>query len=277
MSSSVNDHPSWNIDKGWNAVLEQIHGQAANPVRSFRIGRWSGWGAALVAAVALVIGLGRTVVFNTDSRTSSASVYTTPSGQRASITLPDGSQVVLNAGTRLEVPSDFNRNQRRLKLSGEALFSVQHNSTAPFTVVAGDNEVRVLGTRFVVRRFDTDSVTLVAVKEGKVEVSSSVLSANQEILISPAGRQVLQPTSPSRFSFERGVISFDGITLKDAIQDLNRWFDADIQLGDLSLEERRLEGDYGQGTAGSLAEILELTFDIRVVKEGRTLTLYPRG
>lgn len=291
LPNGIVDHPSWDLDRGWGDVLKQIDSPAArqklseplaytasvsskNPLMT----RWYALSMGLALAIAFAIGLGKSPGFSSGSQLpNSISTYTTPTGQRASITLPDGSYVMLNAGSSLEVPVDFNRKQRKLELRGEAFFSVKHHGGAPFTVIAGDNEARVLGTRFVVRNFDTDSAMLVAVEDGKVEVSSSVLTANQEILIDRSGRQVLQSASPSRFSFERGILSFDGIALEDAIQDLNRWFDADVRLGDPGLAERRIEGDYGHGTAGNLAEILELTFDIRVVKDGRTLTLYPRG
>ena len=71
-----------------------------------------------------------------------------PAGQRMQMTLADGSHVQLNAGTTLEYPVVFDRKARRVKLSGEALFEVTHDSSHPFIVETFATDIQVLGTKF---------------------------------------------------------------------------------------------------------------------------------
>jgi ferric-dicitrate binding protein FerR (iron transport regulator) len=66
------------------------------------------------------------------------------------------------------------------------------------------------------------------------------------------------------------------MSLANAIPELNRWYDADVRLADPSLASQPVEGNVSAGSLSDLANILELSLDIRVVRAGRVLTLYPR-
>jgi transmembrane sensor len=98
-------------------------------------------------------------------------VITTGVGEQRQVVLKDGTRVYLNTDTRLVVK--YSEAARRVELSrGEALFNVAKKSDWPFVVVAGDREVRALGTSFVVRREDQQLAVMLV--EGKVVVSPVV-------------------------------------------------------------------------------------------------------
>lgn len=204
------------------------------------------------------------------------STYTTGNGQRATITLPDGSTVVLNVASRLEVPTDYAAGHRVVQLVGEGLFTVLPHSGTPFTVIAGSVTARVLGTSFVVRHYPADTTATVVVREGKVAVRSMVLTAARQLVVSRTGMMRVGQADPSQFSFVTGVLSFDGVPLRDAIVVLDRWFDADVRLGDTALGARQVSGGFTAGSLSDLTESLELMFNARVVRDGRVLTVYPR-
>lgn len=199
--------------------------------------------------------------------------YATTNGQRATITLPDGSMVALNVASRLEVPVDYVAGNHALRLDGEALFTVRHEGSL-FTVNAGGEIVRVLGTSFAVRRYSTDSVTMVAVREGKVAVRTSVLTAGRQIEIGRASTRFGRADT-SRFAFAAGVLVLDDCSFPNAIAELDRWFDADIRLGDAELVRRRISISFAPGSVADLVSVLQL-MDLRVVREGRRLTLFSR-
>jgi len=202
--------------------------------------------------------------------------YATMNGERATITLPDGSHVTLGVASQLDVPTDFARRDRTLRLKGEAVFAVAHQGGMPFTVVAGATVARVLGTTFLVRRYATDTTTVVAVREGKVAVRSVVLAATQQISVSLTGQTRLQPADAALFTFTTGVLTLEDMTLAHAIAELDRWYDVDIRLGDPALAMQGIGGKFLAGSVSDLAALLEMTFDVRVVRDGRVLTLYPR-
>ena len=83
------------------------------------------------------------------------------------VSLEDGSVVTLGAATAMHVR--FTEEERRVHLGfGEAFFSIAHEETRPFFVEAGDTVVRVVGTKFDVRR--SQAQVSISVAEGTVEV-----------------------------------------------------------------------------------------------------------
>ena len=202
--------------------------------------------------------------------------YTTGNGQRATITLPDGGTVSLNVASRLEVPMDYMMGNRTVRLVGEGLFTVSHHNGTPMTVMAGGTAARVLGTSFVVRRYLSDTATMVAVRDGKVAVGTSVVTAAHMVAVGRDGVARLHASDASLFTFATGVLTLNWLPLPAAIVELDRWYDADIRLGDPALATRSANGKVGVGSLTDLAEILTLTYDVRVVRDGRVLTLYPR-
>ena len=213
------------------------------------------------------------------------STYVTPNGQRATITLPDGNIVTLNVGSRLDVPADYLTAHRTLRLVGEALFNVTHRAGTPFLVFAGGATARVLGTTFLMRHYSTDTATTIAVREGKVAVQRAstirptapiVLMAARQVEITPTGAMHVHLADTAQYTFADGVLTLDGLSLQAAIPQLNRWYDVDIRLGDTALARRQIEGGFTAGSPAELEEQLAWAFKLRVVRAGRTLTLFPQ-
>lgn len=240
--------------------------------------RWL-WSAGVAAAIVAVTVLGwRAGVSHVRERVAQSTLtYTTGNGERAKITLPDGSTVSLNVASRLDVPADYAAGNRTVRLTGEALFTVSHQAQTGFAVIAGGVPVRVLGTSFMTRHYATDTATTVAVQTGKVGVRSVVVTAAQQVAVGPAGMiGTVRPADASQFSFAAGVLTLKSVPFPEAIQELDRWYDADIRLGDPSLRTQRVTGECAAGSLADLTNILELTFNVRVVRNGRVLTLFPR-
>ena len=106
-------------------------------------------------------------------------------GQRRQITLPDGSEAWISAGSTLAYPERFLRT-RTIQLSGEAYFSVVKNKTKPFIVETEHLSVNVVGTEFNVTSYPKDDKTTTALVSGKIKVSvqngkSVILSPSQQL------------------------------------------------------------------------------------------------
>lgn len=234
------------------------------------LGVWSTAAALLVLAAVAVLG-----VSHRAHKLVSMMTYATGNGERATIMLPDGGTVSLNVASRLEVPADYAAGDRTVRLTGEGLFSVPHRSGRPFTVTAGNATARVLGTTFLVRHYTADTTSVVAVQDGKVAVGKAVLTANRLAEVGHGGIPYVRRADASLFTFATGILTINGVPLSQAIADLDRWYNVDIRLGDSTLATRPLKGEFAAGSVGDLAAILQLTFNIRVVRDGRVLTLYP--
>lgn len=147
-----------------------------------RVFRYS---AAAAAAVALLLGVWQLGTQHTlDTISNRVAVMEVPAGQYIKMTLEDGTNVWLNAGSRLEYPPVFEKKLRQVKIAGEALFEVTHDAERPFVVETYASKIEVLGTRFNVfadRERNQFSTTLV---EGRVKVSS-LLNASECFIMEP--------------------------------------------------------------------------------------------
>ena len=239
---------------------------------------WYTLGAVATGAALLVTGwaFGRTGRRPAPSGVT-YTTYATTNGQQARITLPDGNTVSLGVASRLEVPTNYSAGNHTVRLPlGEAFFSVSHHAGVPFTVLTGTTAARVLGTAFTVRHYAADTSTIVAVRDGKVAVGHTVVTAQQLVAIGSNGTPRVRPADASWFSFASGVLMLDSTRLSSAIPELDRWYDADIRLGDPSLASQMVEGNFTTGSLADLAAVLEWTFQVRVVRDGRVVTLYPK-
>ncbi|MDR2919548.1 MAG: FecR family protein [Tannerella sp.] len=118
-----------------------------------------------------------------------------PKGQRASLTLSDGTKVWLNAQSQFIYPTDFSSKHREVSLIGEGFFEVTHNDKKPFIVNTDLVKVKVLGTKFNVKAHP-DETLLVTLSEGKVEVSDNEIQ----------NTVTLKPDQQVAYSKEKGFL-----------------------------------------------------------------------
>jgi ferric-dicitrate binding protein FerR (iron transport regulator) len=151
--------------------------------------------------------------------------------------LPDGSTVVLNAGSHLEYPASFDGMQHReVLLRGEGYFDIQHDASKPFIVRTGNLTTTVLGTAFNIKAYDYEKNITVTVTRGKVQVSDEgrnlgVITPNQEITFDKSARQSQQRSVDSNeaIAWKSHDIFFDDITLQEAATELEARFHVSIR------------------------------------------------
>jgi len=149
--------------------------------------RWSRKLAVAAAVVAISIGIYLLYTGKTKSIAAPSlyAAHTQAPGYTRHIVLPDGSTVVLHAGSTLDYPAAFSSGSREVSLQGEAYFDVRHDDKAPFVIHTGKIFTTVLGTAFDISS-DSNKVT-VSVTGGKVRVEDgkkvlAVLASNQQIV-----------------------------------------------------------------------------------------------
>jgi ferric-dicitrate binding protein FerR (iron transport regulator) len=105
-----------------------------------------------------------------------------PKGEQARIILPDGTEVHLNADSRLVYPSRFTGKQREVRLTGEAFFHVKRDTSHPFHIISGNLMTTVLGTSFNVKCYQNDKQVKVALVTGKVKLDRITDSISKNVL-----------------------------------------------------------------------------------------------
>jgi transmembrane sensor len=230
---------------------------------------------ASVVAVALVVGIA--FRHNPWSVDNGDNEYATQVGERSSITLTDGSTVVLNTDSRMKVA--FNPQVRRVQLlAGQAWFEVAKNQSRPFVVEAGDRKVTAHGTAFDVRLQDHDRVQVTLI-EGRVSVDALKdggagpnIPADHEDLL-PGDQLVVTATRPptkrkadvtKATSWREGQIIFDDDTLAAAVAEVNRYSAKKIVLADPHLASLRMSGVFIAGHSDSFVETVSGNFPIKV-------------
>lgn len=171
-------------------------------------------------------------------------VLNTPKGGTYRITLPDGSNVWLNAASTLTYPSRFDDAERIVELEGEAFFEIkeqrikeqgQHAHTRlPFLVRTASQTVEVLGTSFNISAYPDDPETKTTLVEGSVSVSqltaqpSHLLKPSQQATLSN-GRLSIQEVDVSPFvGWKEGLFVLSDVPLRSAVRQLERWYDVEF-------------------------------------------------
>jgi len=160
---------------------------------------------------------------------------TTPAGGQFRVTLPDGTDVWLNAASSLKYPSRFGGTERCVELHGEAYFEVRKNKKLPFTVRAEQVDIRVLGTHFNVMAYTNEPSVNTTLLEGAVSLSSArahqLLAPGQQALASKtAGDIVLRNVNvEDAVAWKNGYFSFRRENLKTAMHKIARWYNVEVQ------------------------------------------------
>jgi transmembrane sensor len=229
---------------------------------------------AMAASLILAVAAGGTAYLLRDP------VYETVVGGHRTVTLNDGTRVSLNTDSRMVI--DYRRHERRVRLErGEALFEVAKNKARPFIVEAGEENVRALGTTFVVRR-DAAKVEVTLI-EGRVEVSKpkaarasasvSVLSPGQRATVRGAKVALDRPQLKAVIAWRHGELLFDDVSLLTAAAEVNRYGETHVVLGDPNLNEIRVSGVFETGAPNEFAVAIATLHGLKTETAGADIIL----
>lgn len=195
---------------------------------------------AVLLPILLLSGLGFYLNRQTDlfSGTTYSEVYV-PKGEDARIFFQDGTEVFLNADTKIRYPNRFGLRKREIYLEGEAYFNVASNRSRPFVVHAQHTETEVVGTSFNVRAYGNSNTIEVVLDEGRtafhVHQNSYPMLPGQKIEYDKStGRITLRNLiNPSNASlWKKNVLHFYDTPLAEVIKELERRFDVQFHVQD---------------------------------------------
>jgi len=244
LSSSASDADA-DVDTAaaWQRVSERIEPQQTTAQRQSLKG--STRFILRVAAGVLLILAAAWWLFPTND-TIEPVILMTAANEQQRLQLPDGTQVTLNADTRLEYLPDFE--EREVRLSGEAFFSVVRDSSRPFRVQTDALLTTVLGTAFNVRAYPQDDAIEVLVEEGRVEVAfakkeqdtvagTSLLLGAGESALYQRQSGALNPGAGGQNvgAWRSGNFKFDTAPLSVVLADLQRYYDVKIRVSNKDL------------------------------------------
>lgn len=191
----------------------------------------------MTAAAIIICMLASTYTFIQYDRQQWASQLLTleaPKGQRVNIKLQDGTFVQLNSGAKLEYPTAFVNDIRKIRLSGEAFFNVKHSAEQPFVVETFACDVEVLGTEFNLsadEKYNTFSTVLV---NGSVKVTN--LKSQQEMIMKPndivnlenGALTLSQVDNNDMYCWTEGQLLVDNLSFDQLMYKFERAYDVKI-------------------------------------------------
>lgn len=173
-----------------------------------------------------------------------------PTGQRAELTLTDGTHVWLNSRSTLKFPERFSANTRNVELDGEGYFSVHHDPKRPFTVQTGKYAIHVLGTEFNVKAYHNSPLFETALLKGSVEISSPDMPQQLRLRpnkIATADHGVLKTSlilNYNYFKWKEGLFCFEDESIQSLIEKLELYYDIQIDVQRSSLLQYRYSGKF---------------------------------
>ncbi|TAJ11511.1 DUF4974 domain-containing protein [Marinilabiliaceae bacterium JC017] len=239
---------------------------------------------AAAASIAIIFTFLNLFTFRDNSIVPKVVVIHNPRGDQSEIILPDGSKVWLNGSSTLKYYTDFGLQNRKLTLEGEAFFDVQKDKLLPFDVVSGNHHVEVLGTKFNVKAFPDESFIETILQEGSVriyaqsmKVPSIVLSSGQKVIYNKRNNkfsQIMVGDIIEELSWKDGVLKFKDEPLIELVNELERWFDVEIEIEDKEIESYRFTGTIKNEGVEDLLLLFKMTKGIQYKKEGDKIKLF---
>lgn len=235
------------------------------PIRNLRI-YWS------AAASVILIALLTTIYFYQ----STPSQIVAGKGQHLEYTLPDGSNVIVNADSKISFSESGFTKQRTLHLEGEAFFSVQKGK--PFVVKTQTGSVEVLGTKLNV--YSRDNEFSVSCLTGKVKVTNN----NQSVIIGPGEKADLVSGTLQKSTniqtdqmagWRSGEFHFDNVSLISIFEEIERQFN--VEIATKGLENRSFTGSFSNKNLKEVLETVCLPMHLDYeIKNGNKIKIVPK-
>lgn len=293
--------PAWDVDHAWRTLAMRIEGKSSVAGRDSKVvdigvrRRWWRDNARIMrAAAAVVVIVGGALIIprlrstgGSDSQAlASAAEFTTQSGEHRTVNLPDGSTVVLGVSSTLRLRAGYDAAAREVELSGEALFTVEHDDARPFRVHVNGSVVEDLGTEFAVRGYGQGSALRVAVASGSVAVRRGT-SADTAVVLAPrdvatvgdAGAvTVARNVDVAPFTaFASGRLVFTDAPLADVVVELERWYGVEVRVIDDVILDRHLTSTFEGESLDEVLRVIGMTLDVRYVRNGNRIDFMKHG
>ncbi len=191
-----------------------------------------------------------------------------PMGSRVSFNLPDGTNGMLNSGSRLSYSLPFS-DKRQIKLEGEAWFDVTHDEKHPFEISTGNSTVNVLGTNFNLSAYPAENYVEVVLLNGKVEFKNN--KNEEKVIMRPLERLVFHNgnisksiTDPSKYNaWTEGKLVFRGDLMAEVGRRLERWYNVNVVIADKELEKYSFRATFEDDKIEEVLRFLSMTSPIR--------------
>jgi transmembrane sensor len=196
--------------------------------------------------------------------------------------LPDGTKILLSKNSIITYPKTFEGDTREINLTGEGFFDVHHDAAHPFIIHTQGTDVRVLGTSFNVRAYNTQVQVLV--KTGRVQFSKN---KNQVILTKGQKAEILANVDTiikSEVGEEKETIKekrnsfvFDKISLGEVVESLTKQFNVEIVFTNDKIKNCKLTATFENENLDNIISVISETFNLTAAHQKNGIVLSGEG
>ncbi len=261
------------------------------------------WLAA--ASIIAIVAVGYLVYSSTTKVTApaeAANIVSTGEGSKTRLTLPDGSKVWVNAGSKLTYDHSFGIKTRSVFLTGEAYFEVAKDKAHPFIVHTSLMDIRAVGTAFNVRSYANEKSAEATLLEGSVEVEFKrktgekiILKPMEKVIVKNAGGESAEikendlpeiavvkvrydslaavPTTRET-QWMQDKLVFKQVKFGIIIKELEQYYNTRIIVRDSSLLNRRLSGVFQNETLAEVLETFKLAAGLKYKTEDSVVIIF---
>lgn len=277
----------------WDDIRKNATANLMKPVQVTKrrwvpTGKWFLRAAAVVVPLLIGILWLRTASENREGVTAAPATRIekqTQDGQKLQITFSDGTQVKLNADSKLTYTHPFASEQREVFLEGEAFFQVTPDPDRPFVVRTGRLSTRVLGTSFNIRTYPEEDAVQVAVVTGKVMVEQeSAADTSQTVVLQPSEmatydkRSLITQVTPADISritaWNQDILEFNNARFEEVVEQLERWYGVKFRIMRTEAIKKGFDGRFQNKSLEHVLEGISYTSGFQYKIQGDTVFIH---
>lgn len=272
-------HPAFkpeelNLDKAVTKILRNVEStNVVNKKTSFLI-----WWQRIAAILIVPLMIWTIAQHNSNNQKLNVAYQeiTSPLGMKSEISLPDGSKVWLNSGSKLKYPVEFGSKTREIYLTGEAFFKVHSDKQHPFVVSIKNLQVIATGTAFNVEAYIADSITAVTLLEGKVDIQigktkSEKITPNQRLVFNSRTSKYAVNMTDAQYwcTWKDGILAFRDEPLENVFKRIGRTYNVDIVVKDKKVGHQPYRATFEGESLEEILRLLKLSAPIKYKRSGR--------
>jgi transmembrane sensor len=261
---SFDMHP--NVEEEWTRFVKERNNTTKKNIfltaNHLKFGKFLKVAAVFIPTL-LVLSLGFFYLKN-KGKTSEMVAINTANGKKECL-LPDGTKVWINLHSNLIYPAEFSKNERVVKLDGEAFFEVVKGKS-PFKITTAKTQVVVVGTAFNVRAYRQEKITEVIVTRGTVIFKDQ--GSNNKAILKSGDKGTYDESTKELFrgkatdfnssGWKDELLSFHDTPLSDIETILSRYFNIPVQITP-SMKQCRFTGEFKQPGLEEVVKVISVS------------------
>lgn len=276
-------HDYYKTDEGWNSISSKLGINNVKNDSIFIISKRKFLTLAVAAVVVCLMTIGGVSFWLKESQSvkQSSEVWTTIStneGEKAIIYLADSTQVIINSASTFKYTSNYNENERIVKLSGEAYFNVHTNPEKPFVVQLNNMAVSATGTKFNVLSYPNEGRIETTLEEGKIQIAIegsetiNVKSGQQVVYFVKTGKINLRDVATETYtSWKENKLRLIDTPFEEALRKIARRYNVSFEIRNSDLLDLKYTATFIDESIGEVMQVLQTISPISYEINNRTV------